>query len=84
MASGDNLCKQVNTLVACWHTCLVEPVQVAAVCGDDGEHGCGVLARPAALEQLRTTRSERTRWRFLEIRALRVQGLSRPMIGRRK
>ena len=79
----DNLCQQVNTLVAAHHTCLVEPVSVAAECGHDGEHGCGELAGPAALDQLRTTRSERTRWRFLEIRALQVQGLSIPMIGRR-
>ena len=79
----DNLCQQVNTLVAAHHICLVEPVSVAAVGGDDGVPGCGEPTGQAALDQLRTTRSERTRWRFLEIRALQVQGLSIPMIGRR-
>ena len=80
-----DLCQQINTLVAAHHTCLIESVPVAAAGGDDGGIGCGEPA-PAglpALEQLRTTRSERTRWRFLEVRALQVQGLSRPMISRR-
>ena len=79
----DNLCQQVNKVVAAHHTCLVEPVPVAAMCADDGEHGSGEPAGLTALNQLRTTRSERTRWRFLEIHVLHVQGLSRPIISRR-
>ncbi len=81
----DNLCQQVNTLVAAHHTCLLEsePAPVAAVCGNDCEQGPDEPAGLSGLDQLRTTRSERTRWRFLEIHALQVQGLSMPMIGRR-
>ena len=74
----DNLCQHVNKLVAAHHTCLVEPAP-----RDDSEHSSGEPAGPATLDQLRTTRSEHTRWRSLEIHALRVQGLSMPMIARR-
>ncbi len=77
----DNLCQQVNKLVAAHHTCLVEPAPVSAP-RDDSEHCSGEPAGPATLDQLRTTRTERTRWRFLEIHALGVQGLSLPMIAR--
>ena len=78
----DNLCQHVNKLVAAHHTCLVEPAPVSAP-RDDTEHCSGEPAGLATLDQLRTTRSERTRWRFLEIHALGVQGLSLPMIARR-
>ncbi len=73
----------MNTLVAAHHSCLLEPVPVAAVGKDDSEHGSGDPAGVTALQQLRTKRSERARWRFLEIHALQVQGLPPPMIGRR-
>ncbi len=73
----------MNTLVAAHHSCLIEPVPVAAVGRDDGEHGSGEPAGLAALDQLRTHGPSATRWRFLEIHALQVQGLSTPMIGRR-
>ena len=76
----DNLCQQVNTLVAAHHTCLNEPV-AALTPTDDGEHCSGRQGGMAVLDQLRTKRSERTRWRFLEIRALQVQGQSAPVIG---
>jgi len=78
----DNLCQRVHKLVAAHHTCLVEPAPVSAP-RDDSERCSGEPAGLAALDQLRTTRSERTRWRFLEIHALGVQGLSMPMIARR-
>jgi len=67
----DNLCQQVNKLVAAHHTCLVEP-NPAAPPKDDSEHCSGDRAGLAMLDQLHTTRSEHTRWRFLEIHALGV------------
>ncbi len=78
----DNLCQQMNKLVAAHHTCLVEPARVS-VPRDEGELCSGEPAGLATLNQLRTKRSEHIRWRFLEIDALRVQGLSMPMIARR-
>jgi len=78
----DNLCQHVNKLVAAHHTCLVEPDQ-AAPPRDDSEPCPGELAGLAMLDQLHTKRYEHTRWRFLEIHALGVQGLSVPMIVRR-
>jgi transposase len=60
----DNLCQQVNTLVAAHHTCLNEPVPALAPT-DDGERCSSRPGGTAVLDQLRTTRSERTRWRFL-------------------
>ncbi len=78
----DNLCRHVDRLVAARHTCLVEPATAAAP-RDDGAHCSGELAGRAVLDQRHTTRSERTRWRFCEIHALSVQGLSMPMIARR-
>ena len=60
----DNLCQCVNKLVAAHHTCLLEPAP-AAPTGVRGARRCGEPAGLTALEQLRTTRSERTRWRFL-------------------
>ncbi len=38
---------------------------------------------PATLDLMRTTRSDNTEWRWYEIQALRVQGLSMGMIARR-
>jgi len=74
----DNLCQHVNKLVAAHHTCLVDPAP------RDNEEPCpGERVGLATQDQLRTTRSEHTRWRFLEIHALGVQGLSMPMIARR-
>jgi len=78
----DNLCQHVNKLVAAHHTCLVEPAPVSAP-RDEGEQWSGEPAGLAKLDQLHTTRSDRTRWRFLEIHALGAQGLSMPMIARR-
>jgi len=78
----DNLCQHVNKLVAAHHTCLVEPAPAASP-SDTDEHCSGEPAGLAVLDLQRTTRSERTRWRWCEIRTLRVQGLSMPMIARR-
>jgi len=78
----DNLCQHVNKLVAAHHACLVEPAPVSAP-RDDSEHWSGEPAGLATLDQLRTTRTERTRWRFLEVHTLGVQGLSMPMIASR-
>ncbi len=78
----DNLCQHVNKLVATHHACLVEPAPAPAP-RDDSDHCPGEPAGLAMLDLQRTTRSERTRWRFLEIHALRVQGLSMPVIARR-
>jgi len=78
----DNLCQHVNKLVAAHHTCLVEPAPGSAP-RDDTDHCSGEPAGLTTLDLQRTTRSERTRWRFLEIHALGVQGLSMPMIARR-
>jgi len=78
----DNLCQHVNKLVAAHHACLVEPAPAPAP-RDDSEHRPGEPAGLAMLDLQRTTRSEHTRWRFLEIHALRVQGLSMPVIARR-
>jgi len=78
----DNLCQHVNKLVAAHHTCLVESAPAPAPRDDSDHRPC----EPAGLTMLdlqRTTRSEHTRWRFLEIRTLRVQGLSMGMIARR-
>jgi len=78
----DNLCQHVNKLVAAHHTCLVEPAPAAAP-RDDGEHCSGELAGRAVLDLRHTTRSQRTQWRWCEIHALRVQGLSMAVIARR-
>ena len=78
----DNLCQHVKRLVAAHHTCLVEPSPVLAPRGE-GEHWSGEPAGPATLDLPRTTRAEHTRWRFLEVHTLRVQGLSIPMIASR-
>jgi len=78
----DNLCQHVNKLVAAHHTCLVEPAP-AAPPRVDGEHCSGEAAEVAKADQQPTTRSARTQWRFLEVHALRVQGLSVPVIARR-
>ena len=69
-------------MVAAHHTCLTEPAPAFAPT-DEGEHYSSRQGGMAVLDQLRTTRSERTRWRFFEIHALQVQGMSAPMIGRR-
>jgi len=74
----DNLCQHVNKLVAAHHTCLVDPVP-----RDNDEHCSGEPAGPATLDLQRTTRSDNTEWRWYEIHALRVQGLSMGMIARR-
>ncbi|MET3808737.1 transposase [Nakamurella sp. UYEF19] len=76
----DNLCQHVNKLVAAHHTCLIEPARLPAP-REDREHWSGGPAGPATLDLPRTTRSEHTRWRFLEVRTLRVQGLSMPVIA---
>jgi len=74
----DNLCQHVNKLVAAHHTCLVDPAP------RDNEEPCpGERVGLTTQDQLCTTRSEHTRWRFLEIHALGVQGLSMSMIARR-
>ena len=78
----DNLCQHVNKLVAAHHTCLVEPAPAASP-SDTDEHCSGEPAGLPVLDLQRTTRSERTRWRWCEIRTLRVQGLSMPTIARR-
>jgi len=78
----DNLCQHVNKLVAAHHTCLVEPAPAPAPL-DDSEHCSCEPTGVAMLDLQRTTRSARTQWRFLEIRVLRVQGLSMPTIARR-
>jgi len=78
----DNLCQHVNKLVAAHHTCLVEPAPAPAP-RDDSQHCSCQPAGPATLDLQRTTRSARTQWRFLEVHALGVQGLARPMIARR-
>ncbi len=72
----------MNKLVAAHHTCLVEPTPAAAP-REDGEHCSGEPAGRAVLDLRLTTRSERTRWRWCEIHALRVQGLSMAVIARR-
>ena len=77
----DNLCQHVNTLVAAHHTCLVEPAPVPPP-AVGGAHSGNPPGR-AALDLQLTTRSARTQWRWFEIHALQVQGLSMPMIGRR-
>ena len=78
----DNLCQHVNKLVAAHHTCLVEPAPVSAPPVDAG-HCSGEPAGRATLDQLRSRRAERTRWRFFEVHTLGVQGLSMPIIARR-
>ncbi len=74
----DNLCQQVNKMVAAHHTCLIEPTP-----RDNEEHCPGKRVGPATLDLMRTTRSDNTEWRWYEIHALRVQGLSMGMIARR-
>jgi len=74
----DNLCQHVNQLVAAHHTCLIDPAP-----RDNEEHCPGERVAPATLDLMRTTRSDNTEWRWYEIHALRVQGLSMPMIARR-
>ncbi len=76
----DNLCQQVNKLVAAHHTCLIESTTPPTA---DSERWFGKSSGVATLDQLRTIRSEHTEWRWYEIHALRVQGLSMPMIARR-
>jgi len=78
----DNLCQHVNRLVAAHHTCLVEPAPMSAP-RDDSEHWSGEPVGLATLDLQRTIRSEHTEWRWYEIHALRVQGLSMGMIARR-
>jgi len=74
----DNLCQHVNQLVAAHHTCLIDPAP-----RDNEEHCPGERVAPATLDLMRTTRSDNTEWRWYEIHALRVQGLSMPTIARR-
>ncbi len=76
----DNLCQHVHRLVSAHHTCLIECTTQPAF---DSPRWSGESSGPATLDQQRTTRSEHTRWRFLEIHALEAQGLSMPMIARR-
>ncbi len=76
----DNLCQQVNKLVAAHHTCLIESTTPPTA---DSERWSGKSSGVATLDQLRTIRSEHTEWRWYEIHALRVQGLSMGMIARR-
>jgi len=68
----------VNQLVAAHHTCLIDPAP-----RDNEEHCPGERVAPATLDLMRTTRSDNTEWRWYEIHALRVQGLSMGMIARR-
>jgi len=76
----DNLCQHVHRLVSAHHTCLIECTTPPTV---DSERWSGRSSGLSILDQQRTTRSEHTRWRFLEIHALGAQGLSTPMIARR-
>ncbi|MET3807141.1 hypothetical protein ABIB25_004163 [Nakamurella sp. UYEF19] len=74
----DNLCQHVNTLVAAHHTCLLEPEAAAAALNTVPLS----VPYPRSISCARHGPSAPGGGPF-QIRALQVQGLPIPMIGRR-